>query len=137
MKFYISLACNDPRNGNPTGYVDAIQVRPAGDIESLMQLVGGRLSLRMFYSANSKKPREIKIGHIILRIHSYSTWVGNWCWDEASADTDQVERLLAYLQRRGWTCEQGESTLYEKWERKEIITAADLDERAAGEGEAS
>ena len=85
MKFYISLACNDPRNGNQTGYVDAIQVRPAGDIESLMQLVGGRLSLRMFRSANSKKPREIKIGHILLRIHSYSTWVGNWCWDEASA----------------------------------------------------
>jgi len=136
MKLCISLACNDPRNGNPTGYVDAIQVRPDGDIESIMQLVGGRLSLRMFHSANSKKPREIKIGHIILRIHSYSTWVGNWCWDEASADTDQVERLLAYLQRRGWTCEQGESTLYEKWERKEIITAADLDERAAGEGEA-
>jgi len=37
MKFYISLACNDPRNGNPTGYVDAIQVRPDGDIESIMQ----------------------------------------------------------------------------------------------------
>ena len=106
-RFYIDLACNYPNNGDFTGYVDQIQVRPDDTFDSLLQLYGNRLSLRKFYSKESKKPREIKIGHIVLRIGGYATWVGNWCWDRVSTDADSVVLLLAYLQRRGWQCEMG------------------------------
>ena len=125
-RFYIDLACNYPNNGDFTGYVDQIQVRPDDTFDSLLQLYGNRLSLRKFYSKESKKPREIKIGHIVLRIGGYATWVGNWCWDRVSTDADSVVLLLAYLQRRGWQCEMGICELFEKFNAKESITVEDL-----------
>ena len=118
-KFCIDMACSDAI-GNPLGYTDSIRVRRLEEFDDLLQMVGSRLSLRLL------DPNRIKIGHIWLPTHGYQPWFGNRGWCEVSTDADNVVRLLAYLQRRGWQCEMGVCELFEKFNGKQSIAVEDL-----------
>lgn len=125
--YRLAMACNDYRNGNYKGVVDAINI--ADESGDGLHLVGDRpLSCSVTKSANSGMPRFLCIGHLRLRIHSYSTWVGNWCWDEASMDNEELAKAVNYLRKRGWQCEGGYVELTDKYEGNEALTADDFTE---------
>lgn len=125
--YRLAMACNDHRNGNYKGVVDAINITDeSGDG---LHLVGERpLSCGIEKSTNSGTYRFLHIGHLRLRIHSYARWVGNWCWDEASMDDAELAKAVNYLRKRGWCCEGGYIGLTEKYESKELFTSEDFKE---------
>jgi len=131
--YRLAMACNDYRNGNHTGKVDAINITDeSGDG---LHLVGDRpLSCGVTKSTNSGMPRFLHIGHLRLRIHSYSIWVGSWCFDEASMDNDELAKSVNYLRKRGWRCEGGYVELADKYESSEDFTATDFIEEKEAHG---
>lgn len=125
--YRLAMACNDYRNGNHKGFADAINI--TDETGDGLHLVGDRpLSCGVTKSTNSGMPRFLRIGHLRLRIHSYSTWVGSWVWDEASMDASELAKAVNYLHKRGWHCEGGYVELSDKYEGDEAFTANDFTE---------
>lgn len=130
--YRLAMACNDHRNGSYTGHVSTIHIADShGDV---LLLAGDRpLSCGVSRSPNSNKLRNLRIGHLRLRLHSYSTWVGNWCWDEATLDTDDLAKVVNYLRKRGWHCEGGYAELFNKYESGAEFMSTDFKQVKEGE----
>jgi hypothetical protein len=114
----VNFCCNDPDNGRATGRVDTI------DADGLIRLTGPDLT----YRVNVSGPGTLRVGRRLFAHHGYREWVGNWCWDAARLTADELARLVNYLRERGWGCEEAETTLFERWEAGEAITADHLTE---------
>lgn len=99
----VSLACNDHRNGEHQGYIEAVQ------IVDVIQLEGARL--RCF-----RMDGRLIVAGLTLPLHGYWTWVGNWCWDEARLTELDAWRLLEALRRERWHCTEAEAGLYAAWD---------------------
>lgn len=99
----VSLACNDPRNGEHQGYIEALQ------IADVIQLEGARV--RCFTMGG-----RLIVAGLTLPIHGYGVWAGNWCWDEVRLSTLDAWRLLEALRRERWSCGEAESVLYDAWD---------------------
>jgi hypothetical protein len=125
--YRLAMACNDSRNGSHRGFADAINV--TDETGDGLHLVGDRpVSCGVVRSTNSGMPRFLRIGHLRLRIHSYRTWVCNWCYDEASMDASELAKAVNYLRKRGWRCEGGYVELTDKYEGAEALTVDDFTE---------
>lgn len=127
-KVYVDLCVNHPDNGVHTGYVDAIRMHARGSFDALVYLNGGRLRCR-----RSPDGKQIKIGREWYPITVYAAWVGNWCWDSTGFKTEDAVRLLGYLQKHGWLCEEGVSDLFDKWRAGQPITVEDFRNAAQGD----
>ena len=127
---HIHLACNDYRNGNFTGNVESVSIYDADAITPYLMLTGNRVSCRLLYSKNSRKPRFLYLGHLRqLRVLSFTPWAGNWCWDAAQLSPDDTAKVANYLKRRGWHCEGGYEDMGDKWEQPDyVFTTADFNE---------
>lgn len=92
----LHLCCNDPHNGSPTGRVTAIEVQTKDsslELESRFWDWGPKL----FHGDGF-----IRIGGKKVRITSYRTWAGNWCWDAVRANSEDVVSLLNWPKFRKW-----------------------------------
>jgi hypothetical protein len=126
---HIHLACNNHRNGFHQGHVESISIYGDDGIDPLLMLTGGRLSCGVARSEKSHKARFLRLGHLRnLRILSYTTWVGNWCWDAAQLSPEDTARLVNHLKRRGWENEGGWIEMGEKWDSGYVFTASDFSE---------
>jgi hypothetical protein len=129
---HIHLACNNYRNGFHQGFVESISIDSDG-IDPMLMLVGNRLSCGvaggLLGSEKSRECRFLRLGHLRnLRILSYTTWVGNWCWDSAQLSPEDTAKVVNYLKRRNWENEGGWVEMGEKWDSGHVFTASDFDE---------
>lgn len=124
----LMLAVNHYGNGMHTGRVDAVDLyTPDESVAPLLRLAGPPSRCYLSHSQNSHKPRILHIGRLRVRILSYATWVGNWCWDQARINIEDAPRIINYLQRRGWICEEGATHLFDKYVAGKDITIDDLE----------
>lgn len=123
MNIELMLCVNDVDNGLHTGRVDGIDLY---DGEIVLSLRGQPLKCDVVKSRTGKG-RSLQIGHIYVPLVSYGTWVGNWCWDSAEVSIGDAVRVVNYLRKRKWDCEQGYSNLYEMYHAGQDISLADLE----------
>lgn len=115
----ISMACNDPDNGDFAGRVaqislehEALQLTAkAWGITSLRGCPKLRedtaLGKRAFYLAG--KPWQFERS---------KAWVGNWCWDAYALAAPVATEFLIWLHRRAlFQCEGGWVELCEAWDK--------------------
>jgi hypothetical protein len=112
----VMLCVNDPDNGSHTGRVDGVDLH---DDDIAMSLRGQSLKCTLVGGV-------LRIGHVTVEAITYQTWVGNWCWDCAKVQLSDAARIVNYLRRRKWDCEQGYTHLYEAFEAGKDINADDL-----------
>jgi hypothetical protein len=99
----VSLACNDHRNGEHRGFVEAVQ------IADVIQLEGARVHCYNEFG-------HLAIAGLTLPLHGYTAWVGNWCWDQAWLTELDAWRLLEALRRERWHCTEAQAGLYIAWD---------------------
>lgn len=117
----VHFACNDPDHGTLTNRVEAIELFTSPTDDCLLRLYGNSA-----YYQNGRA-RVVRIAGISLPLSSDIAYsVGNWCWNAAEMDVVIVAGLLNLLRRRGWSPEEGDDRLWERWESKQEFTAADL-----------
>lgn len=107
----LMICVNDPDNGCDTERVDGIDVESEGT-DQLLELRGQPLVCRTFQDPGGKVV-QLQIGRLKMPVYGYGSWVGNWCWDCARVDLADAVRVINYVQRRGWDCEAGWTSLYE------------------------
>ena len=98
----VSLATNDPDNGNETDRVTAVQ------------LYDDALDLQWGEWPQSSAPRwsikngRLKISRRKFAVKSTKDWYGNWCWTGVWMEAEEAVKLLNYLsQDDRWHCEGG------------------------------
>lgn len=115
----LSLAGNNDA-GDWRGKVEAAQVaslRLAGD-DAQCRLIGGcRLAFE---------------GGLVVQSHKHIPWHGNMAWDAFWVSVADAIKVVELLRGYHWTCEEGESELFDTYNAGEPITAA-LIEGAADE----
>ena len=126
---HLHIACNDYRNGIHTGQVESIQFFGADDVDPMLMLNGNRLVCGILYSMKGRE-RYLRLGHLsAVEILSYTTWVGNWCWDSALVSDADAAKVANYLRKRGWQNEGGWIDIGEKWDSEEPFTEKDFQEQ--------
>lgn len=120
MSVGIMLAVNDPRNGQPTGRVHGLEIPPE------------TISLEAPHPAPlggiSRRRNLLRIAGTTYRYLARVPWYGNWCWDLVEvSDEDAVDILDRLRKSERWTITAGEHAVFDKWERGEKISAADLE----------
>ena len=129
MQFH--LACNSERDGRHLGYVEHIHLY-GSDLEPMLELHGNRLACSILRSDQSNSRHFFFLCHLRqLRILSYTTWAGNWCWDAVQLSPDDTAKLVNYLKRRGWQCETGWAVMCDLWNDGHVWTAADFSEEVS------
>lgn len=127
---HLHMACNNPDNGIHTGQVESIQVFGADDVDPMLMLTGPSARCRVWRSTKASKLRFLRLGHIpAIRVLSYATWVGNWCWDAALVSDADAAKVANYLRRRGWQNEGGWIDVGKKWDSEEPFTEKDFQEQ--------
>lgn len=122
----IHLACNDYRNGNPQHFIEAINIYSDDSFEPALMLTGCEVSCNIARSTGNK-PRLLRLGHLRnIRLIGYVVWAGNWGWDAASVSTEDGIKIINYLMRRKWQCEEGWTDASLKWKNGESIVLADF-----------
>lgn len=112
MPIHVDLCCNDPDNGNDTGYAESIELFDC-------TLVGGRVRVAFDPEPPSGvNPYEgvstLRFGRMRLPILGYKGWYGNWCWDRATMRLIHAVAIWNYLVNKSdWHCEEGPEELYE------------------------
>ena len=122
-RIQVLLLVNNPDNGLPLGYTECVDIGSEG-----MQLSGRKLRCYVIRAKNSHNLRFLRLGHISVRIDSYTRWAGNWCWDMVTVDAAGAAKIVNYLRRRQWEIESGWTSLFEKFRSGQEIAAADLTE---------
>jgi hypothetical protein len=103
----ISIACNDPDNGNFVGRFDMLHYGNDQDLE-LQHDHWGR-GVRVRYLGDGK----VRISRRVFEYEREKEWWGNWCWNAFWMQPREARRLLRYLRDSGhWHCEAGPCRLY-------------------------
>lgn len=101
----VSLACNDPDNGNFCGRLVMVEYNE-------MELTHDHWGRGC--SVSFPDERTVKVSRRRFHIQGRKNWYGNWCWDAVHMTTKEARRLIRYLRAMGhWHCESGPSRLYE------------------------
>jgi hypothetical protein len=118
----LHLAVNDD-DGNHTGRVAVVQV------VDLFELEGPGAYDHMADTHCQHAAGTLTIGERSWPIDGYATWVGNIVWDCAHVSADVVAEIVNYLRTLpDWDCIEAESSLYDKWNRRELFSGGELAE---------
>ena len=110
----LSLAGNNDA-GNWRNEIDAAQIASlhlAGD-DIPCRIIGGR---RLLFGDD-----------FIIHTHGYIPWHGNMAWDSFQETIEDAVRVLEFLRRHHWDCEEGEAALFDAYERGAAIDATLLE----------
>jgi hypothetical protein len=99
VSIHVMLCCNDWRDGNFEGRAECVEIEG-------LKMQGG--SIRVNHENG-----VLQFGRLKVKA-SYKTWVGNWCWDMATVSAVDARRMLNYLIRQKWHCEEGACGLFDK-----------------------
>lgn len=121
-KLCIMLCCNNPDNGMFEGYVESITIELACG-ESI-KLNGPRVKVSEKAAALSDGRRFelIKIGRVTARKFAGASWVGNWCWDSVTINSEKARQVINYLKKREWLVECSPVAFYDRWKEAGEIT---------------
>lgn len=115
----LHLCHNNPRNGIPRGVLMSLSIG------------GDRLTLDSPWIDRGLKcevgPTRLFLGKRKEWPHvGYRTWVGNWCWDTVYFAPNVAAEVIGFALARGYTPSVGDCALWDKIDRGEPLTAADL-----------
>ncbi len=121
----VYLCCNDPDNGMPLDYIDAIEVELGDGVLDYGYKV---VDFQMVWK-KLDDPARIKLGDTIYPIHGYTEWFGNWCWNRVRMAPADVKTLLNYIIRRHKYshCEDCPDWFSQKFDNKEEFSLAELE----------
>lgn len=137
----VMLCCNDHRNGMHQGFVEHIEVG-GRDGDVFLALDGYcRASDGPFeVEAGGRRVAVLRIGRHRYRVRGYTTWAGNWCWDQSRMPPGEAARLLNNLRTSNrWSPHEGHSWVWDLWKSGEPFTSQHFvdAERLAEEWEAA
>lgn len=118
----LMLAVNDYR-GNPAWRIERVNLR--GDGDTTMDLSAG-------IWPPSRCPKFtrgdgwIRISRRKFAVGSYTTWVGNWCWDAVRITFPVAVEIVTYLRDLKWHMEGGDCRLGELWESGRKFRLSDI-----------
>ena len=110
MNICLSLAGNNDA-GTWRDQIDAAQIASlhlSGDGVGCSFIGGGRLKFA---------------GGLIVQGYKYIPWHGNICWDALWVSVEDAIKVIELLRAAHWTCEGGESALFEAYNEGQPITA--------------
>jgi len=109
----ISFACNDWRNGEPTGTFDQVNVTG---------LCGDYIEIECAPTTLGRgEENMLRVGRKIVRYLRYHPWAGNWCWDGYVVEQKECELILDYLKNhRRAHCIGGPCEFYDKFNGLEV-----------------
>jgi hypothetical protein len=123
VKIPVMLACNDD-NGNFDGKMRIVEVHDCLYLEHEGFLEDEGLA---FALGDDHGVPSLVIGGCKFQYISRREWVGNICWDLFWMYGKAVQELLNYLVKTGqFTCTQGESRLYNWWEKGETFGDSEM-----------
>lgn len=137
----IHLAVNDPA-GNHTGHCEGIDVYGgAYELEPMLALRGEPVACEVGYGKvvyeESLVPQlTVTVGDIKCNAHSYKAYVGNLIWDACCISLADAARVINGVRGHGWTVEEGDSDLWDKY-NSDIDDVSVEDLARAMEGEVS
>lgn len=119
MSAHIHIACNDPDNGQPTGFAEFIEIDFGND--NIVSIAGGRCVARYDH-----KTDELRISRMRVKARGYTMWHGNWCWDSCIVDLKDACKVFNRMQAlQYWHCEEGPDWLYNAFNAKIGIVHSD------------
>ena len=122
----VDFACNDER-GEFTGKAERIEI---GELSLECTLLYSGVAMRA-----DALTKRLWVGRLRMPYKAYKYGVGNWCWDGYDLYEPDVLKIINYLEKQKyWTCNEGPSELYEKFNRKQAFTLEELRALAATEG---
>lgn len=108
----VHIACNDYRNGNFCGRLEAVQYNE-------LELVCAAGSVAISFLPQQR----VRISRRVFEYVGRKAWVGNWCWDAISMPKKEAHRLIGYLREAGrWQCEGGPVRLCDWYDRPSVLT---------------
>lgn len=117
MNVTIMIACNNPRNGTFQGYVEDVCLElPDGES---VELNGSYSRVRFLH----ENPPRMAISGVKFVPISHQEWVGNWCWDAVTVNSEDARRILNALKRRRWKVDCAPEAFHARWERDGELTA--------------
>ena len=119
----VMLACNDHRNGLPTGKCDAVQFLTDWQAGApVLKLDGGPWRCRLIADTDRVWPDGgryegvLQFGRLALPWKNATSWVGNWCWEAVTLAVEQAAILVATLcASPRWGLEAAAMELYDAW----------------------
>lgn len=113
MPVLIMFCCNDWRNGNCLGQADSFELFGC-EIE-------GGAPIRIDYKPKKLPGSNVAdgdhtliFGRLKIPCISWSSWVGNWCWDAAKVRHVHAVECWNYLvARKDYQCVHGPEKLFE------------------------
>ena len=117
----VMLGVNCPDTGCFEGRLSAVVVQHDG--RQLMHLDCDDLAIEEIRMPE-RGPGEMRVEGEAFQILSWTSWVGNWCWDAVAMRWPEVERLLRLLQKHHATVTEAEVELYDAWENGRPIGEA-------------
>ena len=139
-------ACNDWRNGDPTGKFEHSEVtrEPYGCVVELehMETTVDYKSSRIDHTCGDpacvspahlrRLPAILRVGRLTVPCFGHTSWLGNWCWDGFSVSEESAAKIINYLRdKREAHCIGGESDVFDKINGKATVEAKDLEDRDA------
>lgn len=113
----ISVACNDPDNGNFVGRFTTLHYGDDQDMEVECRYYGSRAGCSIRYLGDGR----VRISRRIFRFKREKEWYGNWCWNALWMPRKEARRLLRYLRSKSdWTCVGGPTHLYNWFNRARL-----------------
>jgi hypothetical protein len=107
----LALLVNDHR-GNDTGYAEGIDIRDGAS--PVLSLRDGHV--RCYVRHTPDRGDWLRFGRRLYPLHRYVSWYGNWCWDCAWLEAEHIVEIVNVCQERGWSCEEGEASLFDAYE---------------------
>ncbi|HEX8276074.1 MAG TPA: hypothetical protein VF615_25780 [Longimicrobiaceae bacterium] len=96
---YVLFCCNHGEDGQPTGIVYSVDLPELG-----IKLETGWLDRGpVFREERTPERWLVRIGRRRFPIRGYHSWVGNWCWDQATVSSDVASSILGHLVAWGFT----------------------------------
>ena len=108
----VSIACNDPDNGNFRGRASSIHWGNNQDME--LQHNDWYRGVAVTYVGDDR----VRICRRVFRFKRHKDWYGNWCWNAFWMERAEAWRLLRYLRQSGkWKSEGGPCRLFDWFNR--------------------
>jgi hypothetical protein len=101
----VHLACNEPHNGNFTGWAPMVEIDCDGDEVELVHpdvLADNDSGITVKF-----EDKAVRLGGEFYRHQGRRSHVGNWCWDMVTMTLSDGRRLVAQLLASGFRAESG------------------------------
>lgn len=124
MTFLLSV---NGEQGMPTGHIEAVNLEgPDGTIADLVPGIWPPSDCPRFSRLKRGNKEAVRVSRRVFEITGYSTWVGNWCWDQITVTLPVGRELIHYLRSLKWHNEGGTCEFGDIWDSGMPFRLSDL-----------